>query len=176
MHGSLQSAHEALAVREDDHVTGAKAAEWTIVAYCDFECPHCARAHHALSRLLVRHEDRLRLVFRHFPLAHKHPLAQQAAEFAEAAAAQGRFWPVHDFLFTYQETLDLDELYDYAGKFGLEVERLEREVTGRLYRPRVARDVASGRTLGVIDTPTLCLNDRRYEDEETLARVVRRAA
>lgn len=165
-----------LAIRPDDHVAGAQSPAITIVAYCDFECPYCARAHQVISRLLSRYEDRLRFVFRHFPLVHKHPFAEQAAEFAEAAAAQGRFWPIHDFLFTYQETLDLDDLYVYARKIGLDVERIQREVSDRRYAPRVQQDLDSGRRAGVTGTPTLFLNDVRYTDEDAVARLVRRAA
>jgi protein-disulfide isomerase len=163
-------------VQADDHVAGARSPAITIVAYSDLGCPYCARAHQVVSRLLLRYEDRLRYVFRHFPLVHKHPFAEQAAEFAEAAGAQGRFWPIHDFLFTYQETLDLDDLYAYARKVGLDVERIQRELSERRYAPRVQRDLDSGRRAGVTGTPTLFVNDVRYTDEDEVARLVRRAA
>lgn len=163
-------------VLPDDHVTGAESPSIRIVAYCDFECPYCARAHQVLFRLLSRYDDRLQFVFRHFPLVHKHPFAEQAAEFAEAAGAQGRFWPIHDFLFTYQETLDLEDLYAYAGKVGLDVDRIRREVAGRVHAARVQRDIESGRRAGVTGTPTFFLNDVRYTDEDEVARLVRRAA
>ncbi|ALA59221.1 DsbA family protein [Nitrospira moscoviensis] len=165
-----------LAIQPDDHVAGAGTAPITVVGYCDFECPYCARAQQVMSRLLVRHEGRVRYVFRHFPLVHKHPLAEQAAEFAEAAAAQGRFWPIHDFLFTYQETLDLGDLFTYAGKLGLDVKRIEEEMARRAYAARVQRDLDGGRRLGVTGTPTFFLNDMRYQDEDEVARAVRRAA
>lgn len=165
-----------LAVQADDHVAGGEDAPVTILAYCDFECPYCARAQQVTSRLLSRHGDQLRYVFRHFPLVHKHPFAEQAAEFAEAAAAQGRFWAIHDFLFTYQETLDLGDLYTYAGKIGLDVGRLRDEVSHRVHAARVHRDLDSGRRLGVAGTPTFFLNERRYTDEDEVARLVRRAA
>jgi protein-disulfide isomerase len=165
-----------LAIQPDDHVTGAERDGLTVIAYCDFECPYCARAQQVISRLVRRHEDRLRFVFRHFPLVHKHPLAQEAAEFAEAAAAQGRFWPIHDFLFTYQETLDLGDLMAYAAKIGLDVNRIDKELTARTHAARVQRDVEGGRRLGVTGTPTFFLNEVRYQDEDALARVLRRAA
>jgi protein-disulfide isomerase len=165
-----------LAIQADDHVAGAGTAPITVVAYCDFECPYCARAQQVMSRLLVRHEGRVRYVFRHFPLVYKHPFAEQAAEFAEAAAAQGRFWPIHDFLFTYQETLDLGDLFTYAGKLGLDVTRIEDEMARRAYAARVQRDLDGGRRLGVTGTPTFFLNDMRSQDEDEVARAVRRAA
>jgi protein-disulfide isomerase len=166
----------ALDIRADDHVAGAEGAAITLVAYCDFECPYCARAQQVTSRLLTRCEGRVRYVFRHFPLVHKHPFAEQAAEFAEAAAAQGRFWPIHDFLFTYQETLDLGDLYTYAGKIGLDVKRIEDDVSRRTHAARVQRDLDTGRRLGVTGTPTFFLNEVRYQDEDEIARLVRRAA
>ncbi len=165
-----------LHVEPDDHVMGGVDAPVTIVAYCDFECPYCARGQQVTSRLLSRYGERLRYVFRHFPLVHKHPFAEQAAEFAEAAAAQGRFWAIHDFLFTYQETLDLGDLYTYAGKIGLDVNRIRDEVSTRVYAARVQRDLDSGRRLGVVGTPTFFLNDRRYTNEDDVARLLRRAA
>lgn len=171
-----RSESRLLSIQPDDHVAGADAPAITIVAYCDFECPYCARAHQVMSRLLSRYPDRLRFVFRHFPLVHKHPFAQQAAEFSEAAGAQGRFWPIHDFLFTYQETLDLGDLYAYAEKVGLDAGRIEKEVSERTHAARVQRDMESGRRLGATGTPTFFLNDVRYTDEDALARFVRRAA
>lgn len=165
-----------LAVQADDHMMGSVTAAVTLVTYCDFECPYCARAQQVTSRLLTRYGDRVCVVFRHFPLVHKHPFAEQAAEFAEAAAAQGRFWPICNFLFTYQDTLDLGDLYTYAGKIGLDVGRIKDEVSGRVHAARVQRDIDSGRRLGVSGTPTFFLNDVRYSDEDEVARLVRRAA
>lgn len=165
-----------LTVLPSDHVLGGETAVMTVVAYCDFECPYCRRAFDVIKRLQVPLKDRLRYVFRHFPLSQKHPFAQQAAELAEAAAAQGKFWPVHDFLFSHQDRLQPDDVYDYAAKVGLDVDRLKDEVARRVYAERVMRDKDGGIRLGVTGTPTLFINEERHTDEETLEHRLRRAA
>lgn len=165
-----------LALQPDDHVTGAPDAAMTIVAYCDFECPYCGRAYAVITRLMARFGDRLRFVFRHFPLVDKHPFAQEAAELAEAAAAQGRFWPMHNFLYSSQDMLELGDLYAFAEKIGLDVARIQQEVAGHVYAERVQRDVDSARQLGVTGTPTFFLNNVRYTDEDRVEHFVQRAA
>lgn len=175
--GKLKAAdRRTLALQADDHVTGAANPAITIVAYCDFDCPYCGRAYAVITRLMARFGDRLQFVFRHFPLVDKHPSAQQAAEFAEAAAAQGRFWPMHNFLLAYQDTRDLDDLYTFAVKIGLDVDRLKQEVADHIYAGRVQRDVEGARQLGVSGTPTFFLNNVRYTDEDRVEHVVQRAA
>lgn len=159
-------------VQDEDHVAGPAAAAITLVAYCDFECPYCGRAYPIIKRLQARLGDRLRFVFRHFPLIHKHPLAQQAAEAAEAADAQGEFWAMHDLLFEYQEALEEGDLYAYAESLDLDVARFERELVGRVHEQRVDRDVLSGRRSGVSGTPTFFINGLRHADEETLECVI----
>jgi protein-disulfide isomerase len=94
------------------------------VGYCDFECPYCGRAYPIVKRLRARLKKRLRFVFRHFPLIHKHPHAQQAAEAAEAADAQGQFWAMHDVLFENQDALKEGDLYAYAEGLGLDTSAL----------------------------------------------------
>ena len=96
-------------VGPDDHVIGPATAAVTVVTYCDFECPYCGRAYPVIKRLRAELGDRLRFVFRHFPLIHKHPYAQQAAEAAEAAAGQGQFWGMHDLLFENQDALETED-------------------------------------------------------------------
>jgi protein-disulfide isomerase len=164
-----------LEIQPDDHVIGPETAAMTVVSYCDFECLYCRRATAIIRRLREPLHDRLRYVFRHFPLTGKHPFAQQAAEIAEAAGAQGKFWPIHNFLFAYQDTLELEDLYGYAVKIGLDVDRLQAEVGGRVHARRVAQDQHSGMQLGVTGTPTFFFN-RQYADEETLQQALRRAA
>lgn len=98
------NAKPPLPIKDDDHVAGPDSAAITVVAYCDFACPYCGRAYPIIKQLQARLTDRLRFVFRHFPLIHKHPLAQQAAEAAEASDAQGQFWAwaMHDLLLENQ--------------------------------------------------------------------------
>ena len=167
-------AKQALVIRDDDHVAGSDTAAITLVAYCDFECPYCGRAYPIIKRLRAGLTDRLRFVFRHFPLIHKHPLAQQAAEAAEAAHVQGRFWPMHDLLFEHQEALESRHLLAYAEYLGLDVAQFEQELKGRVHEQRVNRDVRSGRRIGVTGTPTFFVNGDRHTDEETLERLVLR--
>ena len=161
-------------VTERDHVRGSLEAPVVLVEYGDFECPYCGRAYPIIKRLQARLRDRLRFVFRHFPLIHKHPLAQQAAEAAEAAESQGQFWAMHDLLFEHQEALDDYHLYAYAESLGLDVARFARELVDRIHEKRVDRDVRSGRRSGVTGTPTFFLNGVRHTDEESLERLVLR--
>ena len=161
-----------LPIKDDDHVAGPDSAAITVVAYCDFECPYCGRAYPLIKRLQARLTDRLRVVFRHFPLIHKHPLAQQAAEAAESADAQGQFWAMHDLLLENQEALEQDDLYAYAASLDLDVGRFERELVGRVHKTQVDRDLRSGQQSGVIGTPTFFMNGVRHTDEETLERLV----
>jgi len=167
-------ANPTLPIQDDDHIAGSDTAAVTVVAYCDFECPYCGRAYPIIKRLRTRLTDRLRFVFRHFPLIHKHPLTQQAAEAAETADAQGRFWPMYDLLFEHQEALENRHLLVYAEHLGLDVGRFEQELVGRVHEQRVNRDVRSGRGSGVTGTPTFFVNGDRHMDEETLERLILR--
>ena len=157
-------AKPTLPIKDDDHVAGPDSAAITVVAYCDFECPYCGRAYPIIKQLQARLKDRLRFVFRHFPLIHKHLLAQQAAEAAESADAQGQFWAMHDLLFENQEALEKDNLYVYADSLDLDLGWFEREL--------VDRDIRSGQQSGVTGTPTFFINGFRHTDEETLERLV----
>ena len=114
-------------------------------------------------------------MFRNFPLRESHPHAQRAAESAEAAGAQGRFWEMHDRLFERQFALDDEYLIEYAGDLGLDVERFRAELVGRVYEPRVREDFRSGVRSGVNGTPTFFINGVRYDgawDEETLVAAI----
>jgi protein-disulfide isomerase len=163
-------------LRADDHIVGPDSAPVTVVAYCDFECPFCARALTRVRRLREQFADQLRFVFRHFPLVDKHPLAQQAAEASEAAARQGRFWVMHDLLFEHQEDLELEDLYRYAQAAGLDLQAFKSDLHGRVHASRVLHDVKSGRRSGVRGTPTFFLNDAWLEDDDRLEDMIARAA
>ena len=160
---------------ERDHVRGPEDALVTLVQYGDFECPHCGEAEPIIRELLAQFGNELRFVFRHLPLVDVHEHAQVAAEAAEAAHAQGRFWEMHDLLFAHQDALGLDDLYGFAADLGLDVERFSEEVRTRKHAPRVARDVQSADQGGVAGTPTFFVNGRRHEgayDLDTLTRRV----
>lgn len=160
-----------------DHVRGAADAPVTLVEYGDFECPFCGRAYPELKRVLERVGPRVRFVFRHFPLTEQHPRAQGAAEAAEAAAAQGKFWEMHDLLYQRQAALGDDDLVAYARELGLDADRVERELAAHVHRARVRQDFLSGVESGVSGTPMFFINDRRHEgpgDARTLAAALRR--
>src|SRR5262245_12634267 len=115
-------------VSSDDHRAGPDDAPVTLLGYGDFECPHCGRAHPIVLAVRERMGPRLRFVFRHFPLAQVHPHAMPAAEAAEAAGEQGKFWEMHDALFQNQKALADADLIRYAQALGLDAERVEREL------------------------------------------------
>jgi len=163
---------------ERDHIRGAPDAPVTLVEYGDYECPYCGQAEVVIRSLLDSFGDDLRYVWRHLPLNDVHPNAQMAAEAAEAAAAQGRFWEMHDTLLVHQDALLPWDLERYAEEIGLDVERFRDELRRRVYAPRVEEDVASADTSGVAGTPTFFINGRRHYgayDVKTLTETVRQA-
>ena len=151
----------------------------TLVEYGDYECPYCGAAYPIVKELQKRMGERLRFVFRNFPIAEAHPHAEQAAEAAEAAAAQGRFWDMHDHLFEHQRHLEADDLHGYAEALGLDVGRFDRELAQHTHATRVRRDVMSGLPSGVDGTPTFYINGKRHDDSydvQTLSAALERAA
>ena len=161
-----------------DHVRGPDAAPVTLVEYGDYECPYCGRAEIVIRELLDSFDGDLRYVWRHLPLNDVHPHAQMAAEAAEAAGSQGRFWEMHDRLLANQDKLSPTDLANHAGELGLDVERFWHELRHRQHAPRVDRDVESADASGVGGTPTFFVNGRRHHgayDVETLSAAVRAA-
>jgi NhaA family Na+:H+ antiporter len=159
-------------VSDRDHVLGPDDAPVTLLEYGDYECPYCRQVVPVIQELRERFGDRLRYVFRHLPLAKAHPDAQLAAEAAEAAAAQGKFWEMHELLYEHQGRLDREHLDDYASEIGLDVERFERELDAHTYADRVREDFLGGVRSGANGTPTFYLNGVRYDgpwDFESLA-------
>jgi len=148
----------AVPVSAVDHTLGASHAPVTVVEYGDFECPNCKQAAPAVKLLLERFAGRVRLVYRHFPLEEVHPHALQAALAAEAAAGQGKFWPMHDLLFDNQRHLKLPQLRGYAQRLELDMLRYDAEMEGELYLQRVREQVEGGERSGVRGTPTFFLN------------------
>ncbi len=163
---------------ELDHIRGPDAAPVTLVEYGDYECPYCGRAEVVIRELLDSFGDDLRYVWRHLPLNDVHTHAQMAAEAAEAAGSQGRFWEMQDALLANQDELSPTDLARRAGELGLDVERFWHELRHREYAPRVNRDVASADASGVAGTPTFFVNGKRHRgayDVETLSAAVRAA-
>jgi protein-disulfide isomerase len=167
-------------VGADDHVTGPEDAPVTLVEYGDYECPYCGMAHPIVQSIQRRLGQRLRFVFRNFPLKEAHPHAQHAAEAAEAAAAQGKFWEMHDVIFEHQHALEDDDLLRYAGELGLDAGRVARELEAGVHARRVRDDFRSGVRSGVNRTPTFFVNGERYDgpwaDETVFLGAVREAA
>jgi Na+/H+ antiporter NhaA len=145
-----------------DHIRGAQDAPVTLVEYGDFECPYCGQAEQIIRELLSSLGDDVRYVWRHLPLNDVHPNAQVAAEASEAAAAQGRFWEMHDTLLAHQGDLRPTHLSEYAEEIGIDAERMVDELHRREYAGRVSEDVASADESGVTGTPTFFINGRRH--------------
>jgi Na+/H+ antiporter NhaA len=158
-----------------DHVRGPVDAPLTLVEYGDFECPFCARATGVTRELRERFGDDLRYVFRHLPLVDVHPHAELAARAAVAADNQGRFWEMHDLLFTHQDQLEFEDAVGYAAEVDLDVEAFLRDLDDEDTAARVRADVASAEASGARGTPTFFIGDARHtgpHDTETLARTL----
>jgi protein-disulfide isomerase len=164
---------------ERDHIQGPAEAPVTLLEYGDYECPYCGAAYPIVKQVQAQMGDRLRFVFRNFPISTAHPHAEQAAEAAEAAAAQGRFWEMHDHLYEHQKHLEAGDLRTYAEELGLDVERFDRELTQHAHAARVREDFMSGVRSGVNGTPTFYINGNRHDgpyDLDSLLAALERAA
>jgi protein-disulfide isomerase len=153
---------------ERDHIQGSAAAPVTLAEYGDYECPFCGAAYPIVKEVQAQLGDRLRFVFRNFPITTSHPHAEQAAEAAEAAAGQGRFWEMHDHLYEHQRHLTDADLHRYAGELGLDVHRFDSELEQHVHEARVREDFMSGVRSGVNGTPTFYINGERHDDSYAL--------
>jgi Na+/H+ antiporter NhaA len=147
---------------ERDHVRGPDDAPVTLVEYGDFECPYCGQAESVVRELISSFGDDIRYVWRNLPLNDVHTNAQLAAEAAEAAGAQGKFWEMYDKLLSHQDDLGPKDVSRYARELGLDMDRFLDEMRGHEYAPRIAEDVASADASGVSGTPTFFINGRRH--------------
>jgi protein-disulfide isomerase len=148
----------AVPVTAADHALGSAHAPVTVVEYGDFECPNCKNAAPAVKMLLADHGDRIRFVYRHFPLEQPHPHALAAAEASECAGGQGKFWEMHDLLFANQTHLSLKHLHGYAERLGLDMARYTAEMDDEVYRQRVREHVDGGKRSHVRGTPGFFVN------------------
>ncbi|MEB3359619.1 MAG: thioredoxin domain-containing protein [Synechococcales bacterium] len=155
----------ALPISQRDHIQGATTAPFSLVQYGDYQCPHSGAIYPILQSLLQELGDQVCFAYRHFPRSNIHPDAQHAAEAAEAAASQEKFWQMHDCLFTHQHALGNGYLVDYAALIGLNVQQFLREMGSDLHVNRVWEDMVSGTRSGVRQTPTLFVNGSRYSGE-----------
>jgi protein-disulfide isomerase len=144
----------AVAPEPIDHLEGSQHARVTLIEYGDFECPSCKVAATTPKLLLERFPNKIRFIFRHFPLQEAHPHALLAAEAAEAAAAQGKFWQMHDILFQNQAHLKDKDLYRYATELGLDLARYTAEMDDHIYLQRVREHVEGARRSHIRATPT----------------------
>jgi Na+/H+ antiporter NhaA len=144
-----------------DHIRGPARAPVTVVEYGDFECPYCGQAEDVIRELLADYGD-VRYVWRHLPLTDVHPQAQLAAQVAEAAAAQGAFWEMHDLLLMHQDELQPKDLIRYASELGLDLDRFRADVRGNRSIDHIAEDIESADLSGVSGTPTFFVNGRRH--------------
>lgn len=156
----------------EDHAQGAPDAPLVLIEYGDYQCRLCGQAYPAVKALQERFGSELRFVFRNMPLSRTHPEAQLAAEAAEAAGAQGKFWEMHDALYENQHSLGPELIRELARKIGLDMQRFEEDLAERRFRQRVRQDFLGGVRSGVNGTPTFFINGERYDghaDEEELA-------
>src|SRR5262245_15932491 len=168
-----------LPMPDRDHIQGPIDAPMKLVEYGDYECPYCGEAYPVVKAIQKRLGDRLCFAFRNFPLTNMHPRAEHAAEAAEAADEQGRFWEMHDLLYENQEALDDEDLAQYASALGLDARRLISEVQAEAHASRIREDFRSGARNGVNGTPTFFINGRRYDgpvDSESMLAYLARAA
>ena len=168
----------SIPVSEHDHVQGPPDAPVTLVEYGDYECPYCGQAYPIVKRIQQELGGRLRFVFRNFPLNTIHEHAGVAAQAAEAAAAQGKFWEMHDMLYEHQADLADADLREYALKIGLEIYRFDADLSQETFARRVRDDFRGGVRSGVNGTPTFFINDVRYNgglDHDELLEALRRA-
>lgn len=141
-----------------DHLLGSEHARVTLVEYGDFECPSCKVAVTTPKLLLDKYPNKIRFIFRHFPLQDAHPHAFMAAEAGEAAAAQGKFWSMHDVLFQNQAHLKDKDLYRYAVEVGLDMARYTAEMDDHIYLQKVREHIEGGRRSHIRATPTFFLD------------------
>jgi len=172
----------AVAPEPTDHLQGSEHAPVTLLEYGDFECPNCKVAVQTPKLLLDRFPNRIRFIFRHFPLQDAHPHALMAAEVSETAAAQGKFWEMHDLLFENQAHLKHRDLYRYASEIGLDLARYTAEMDDHIYLQKVREHVDGGRRSHIRATPTFFLDgvvqDTSYGMQslhDAVAAAVRRA-
>src|ERR1700733_3628844 len=167
-----------IAVSAEDHAQGPEHAEVTLVEYGDYECPHCGRAYAIVKRVQNHFDKGLRFVFRNFPLNEMHPNAEAAAEVAEFAGAQGKFWEMHDRLFENQERLGQELFVELGERLKLSTTALRQALEQRTFEARVRADFKGGVRSGVNGTPTFFINGHRHDgsfDFEALVSAIHQA-
>jgi protein-disulfide isomerase len=172
MEQSSYQERSLLAIAPHDHLQGAIDAPFVLIEYGDYQCPYCAQVYKMIQTIQQRLNHQLCFVFRHFPLHRLHFQAQKAAEAAEAAGAQDKFWQMHNLLFERQKFLRDGNLLEYANELGLELHQFLQALAEHQYAERVTQDLHSGKQCGVIHTPTLFINRNRYDDAWEVERLM----
>jgi protein-disulfide isomerase len=168
-----------LPVGSRDHAQGPIDAQVTLVEYGDYECPHCGYAYGIVKAVQKHFGPMMRFVFRNFPLREMHPHAEAAAEAAEAAGAQGKFWEMHDYIFENQAQLGGSALAHHAQRLALDMARWAADVRQNAFIERIQEDFLSGMRSGVNGTPTFFINGRRHDglfDEKSLVQAMQPVA
>lgn len=145
-------------INESDHIRGIAGAKITVIKYGDYECHECRQKNRALLKAAHEFENQVRYVYRHFPLVRIHLRSLRAAEAAEAAAAQGKFWEMHEKLFANPDRLEDHDLQKYAGEIGLDTQRFAGEMREKLYADQIMRKRDVSINHGVTGTPTFYLD------------------
>jgi protein-disulfide isomerase len=159
-------------VNHSDHVLGDASARVVLLEYGDFQCPYSAQADEVMFQILDRFPNDVCFIFRNFPLKELHPDAMFAAQAAEAAAGQDKYWEMHRMLYDRQETLEFEDLIEFASELKLDVQQFICDIEEGTHAEKVADDIRSGMRSGVESTPTFFLNGVRYDGEwdvETLS-------
>jgi protein-disulfide isomerase len=157
------AARLTMPVSARDHIQGRDDAPLTLVEYGDYQCPYCGAAYPVVKRLQKTLGNKLRFVFRNFPLPQAHPYAVAAAEAAETAALLGKFWPMHDMIYENQAELSPESLAAWAHQLGLTDDKLEKALKGPEIVKRLKEDRSSGIRSGVNGTPTFYINGKRHD-------------
>jgi protein-disulfide isomerase len=153
-------------ISENDHIRGPVGAPVTVVKYGDFECPDCHRAHKTIRAIIRPVENKIRFVYRHFPLMHIHPRALRAAEASEAAATQGKFWEMYELLFLNPNKLEDKHLRGHAKDIRLDLGQFDRELNEGIYVEKIRKSYQQSLIYGITGTPTFYINDTRYNDSD----------
>lgn len=162
----------ARSIGPEDHVLGNPDGLVTLVEYGDYQCSFSGQAQPAILEVLRLMQDRVRFTFRHFPLANAHPHALMAAVAAEAAAAQGQFWPVHQTLFEHQDALELGDVLGYALDLGVDLNRFADDLESDGPIRKVKRDFATGVRSGVVETPAFFIDGVRYQGRRNVGSLI----
>ena len=160
-----------------DHIQGVLNATVVLVMYGDYQCPQSANVYRLIKAIQQQlnpslGETYLCFIFRHFPQIQIHPHAQHAAEAVEAAGIQGKFWQMHDMLFTHQPALGNGYLVEYAHNLGLDISQFLQDISKHVYVDRINRDIESGVQSGVTTTPVLFINGIRYTDRWSMEKLI----